>query len=122
MDSDWENDIEKQLDELHDCVTPWPAAPQQSGGKASPALDCSPFVVGDRVDCSKWDATVPPQNRIGPATVVRVWRAKCQGGIMVKVRGRGTQELAAPWLTHLSENVKEHQPRYGAGAGERGAE
>ena len=69
-------------------------------------LPMSPFVVGDTVDCSRWDRTLPPMNRIGTAKVVRVWRAKSQSGIMVKVRGRGTQELDAAWLKHQSTNTR----------------
>ena len=64
------------------------------------------FTVGDMVDCKKWDATVPPVNRLGISKVVRVWSDKCQSGIMVKVRGKGTQELDSHWLTLFQTNIE----------------
>lgn len=59
------------------------------------------WVVGDRVCLDLWDATEPPWNQIGNATVKSVKTGqRCESGVMVTVRNaKGSeQELDQSWL------------------------
>jgi hypothetical protein len=77
--------------------TPTKTRPERSGSSI-----CSPFVVGDIVDISKWNKATNKGSGIGDkGKVVRVWRDKCSSGIMIKVRGKGTVEIDSQWASHL---------------------
>lgn len=58
--------------------------------------------VGDQVSLDKWDATEPPWNQIGPATItkIEVGKQHCQSGIMATVRNaKGSEQtLDIAWL------------------------
>lgn len=60
----------------------------------------SKWKVGDKVGLDRWDATEPVWNRIGPATIQILRKAKCESGIMATVRNaKGSeQELDVSWL------------------------
>ena len=63
---------------------------------------CSPFVVGDPVDISRWNKATNKGSGIGDkGKVVRVWRDNSSSGIMIKVRGNGTVEIDSQWASHL---------------------
>ncbi len=58
--------------------------------------------VGDYVTLEKWDATVPPYNRLGRCRIIALNPARSQSGILADVKnvaGKVYQGLDIAWLT-----------------------
>ena len=67
-----------------------------------------PFGIGDRLDASRWDETVPPNKRADrPVIVLDVWEAMSQSGWMVRTDHPHTGPLDSDWFTKVSNERKE---------------
>lgn len=70
-----------------------------AGNKPCPACK---WKVGDKVSMDQWDATEPPWNQIGNATItkIEVGEQHSQSGVMITVRNaKGSeQRLDSSWL------------------------
>lgn len=65
------------------------------------------FKVGDWVDLKRWDASVPPKNRLGLQRVTDVRTGQCcESGVMVTITGY-KDELDQGWLALAREQQSE---------------
>lgn len=69
-----------------------------------PAKNSPQFKVGEKVSLDRWDATEPPWNQIGDATITKITTGQySETGIMATVRNaKGSeQEFDIAWLQKL---------------------
>ena len=58
-----------------------------------------PFGVGDRLDASRWDTTMPPNKRANRLVIVLdVFQAQCQSGWMVRTDHPHTGPIDSDWF------------------------